>query len=311
MNKTVVILLSDKRSGSTMFQEALCAHPKIQTVSYSPHTYLETHHWLKASVILNKDKALYSNSKIYKGYGGKNNAKIYLKDELLGNLPDFNFPKEDKDLIFNGWEALCEKYSQPIFFEKSPQYLAEWASLTLLLDWIQQTKFNVKIIGLVRNPLSVQYSAFKLFRTNPKQRQFDWLNTYRNLITFNQFINDENYMLVRYEDIVENTQKTLEVICDFIGIKYCDVMVNQVHGNSKTKWNQDPFFTLQLDSAVVQLAKFFGYTDFDLTNKLTRKLKFKDKIIWSMNTLGIRFKSALFYKCILPLKLKLKNLNLK
>jgi len=39
MNPTVVILLSDKRSGSTMFQEELCKHPDVRHVDYTPHTY--------------------------------------------------------------------------------------------------------------------------------------------------------------------------------------------------------------------------------------------------------------------------------
>ena len=103
--KTVVILLSDKRSGSTMFQDALCAHPNIQTVDYSPHTYLETHHWLKAAVLLGQNPSLFSNGKTYKNYGSKKNARIYLEAELKGNLPNYIIPKDDKQLVFEGWVA--------------------------------------------------------------------------------------------------------------------------------------------------------------------------------------------------------------
>ena len=98
--KTVVILLSDKRSGSTMFQDALCAHPKVQTVEYSPHTYLETHHWLKAAVLLSVHHSLFSNGITYKNYGSRKNARIYLENELKGNLPDYEIPKDDKQLVF-------------------------------------------------------------------------------------------------------------------------------------------------------------------------------------------------------------------
>ena len=111
--KTVVILLSDKRSGSTMLQNALCSHEQIQTVNYSPHTYLETHHWLKAAVLLNKDKSLFSNGRQYKNYGSRKNARTYLEDELKGNLPGFIIPKDDNELVFQGWDALCEKFANP------------------------------------------------------------------------------------------------------------------------------------------------------------------------------------------------------
>ena len=116
MKKTVVILLSDKRSGSTMFQRELCRHPAIQTVTYSPHTYLETHHWLKGAVMLNLDPSLFCGNKVYEGYGSKANARIYTEDLICRNVPDFEIPKNDRELIFQGWEALCEKFAQPVFF---------------------------------------------------------------------------------------------------------------------------------------------------------------------------------------------------
>ena len=239
--KTVVILLSDKRSGSTMFQDALCTHPKVQTVEYSPHTFLETHHWLKAAVLLSVNPSLFSSGKTYKNYGSRKNARIYLESELKGNLPDYEIPKDDKQLVFEGWEALCDRFAQPIFFEKSPQHLAHWAALSLLLEWAQQTKkYKVKIIGLVRNPMAVQYSAFKLFRTLPRQRQYGWLNMHKNLLACKSLLREEQFQLIRYEDIVDTPETTLTEICNFIGVVYNPVMAQKIHGNSKTKWNDDP-----------------------------------------------------------------------
>jgi hypothetical protein len=75
---TVIILLSDKRSGSTMFQNEICKHPDIQTVIYSPHTYLETHHWLKGAVLLGKSD--------YSGYGLKKTFLILLYHRTIKNL---------------------------------------------------------------------------------------------------------------------------------------------------------------------------------------------------------------------------------
>ena len=144
--KTVVILLSDKRSGSTMFQDALCAHPKVQTVEYSPHTYLETHYWLKAAVLLGVNPLLFEKGKVYKNYGSKNNTRIYLEDLLTKNLPNYIIPKDNKQLVFEGWEALCERFARPVFFEKSPQFLAHWSALSLLLEWAQKTqKYKVNL----------------------------------------------------------------------------------------------------------------------------------------------------------------------
>ncbi len=305
--KTVVILLSDKRSGSTMFQDALCTHPKVQTVNYSPHTYLETHHWLKAAVLLNVHASLFSNGKAYKNYGSRKNARIYLESELKGNLPGYEIPKDDKQLVFEGWEALCDQFAQPVFFEKSPQHLAHWAALSLLLEWVQQTKkYKVKIIGLVRNPLAVQYSAFKLFRTLPTQRQYGWLHIHKNLLAFKSMLREEQFQLIRYEDIVDAPETTLTEICNFIGIEYVPSMASKIHGNSKTKWNNDPYFTLILDPAVTQLANTFGCKTSVLKNDNSKKPSAWNLCVWNCNTMLLKGKNILINRLIMPILLKLK-----
>lgn len=210
-----------------MLQNALCRHSKIRTVDYSPHTYLETHHWLKGAVMLNPEK------EVYPGYGSAKNARTYMLDLLRKNLPNFYFDGQsvkqtgyssagnsffclesdtvswcqshfdstmasDWSLIFNGWEALCQQFAHPVFFEKSPQYLGHEASLELIAHWIRQTEFRVRIIGLTRNPLSVQYSAWRLFHTPPQKRQHSWARAQRNLLDFASGLSANQYLAVEY-----------------------------------------------------------------------------------------------------------------
>ena len=66
---TVVFLLSDKRSGSTFLENALVAHPQIQHVDYTPHTYNETHYWLKAAQLLRMPERLFSGQRYSRSYG--------------------------------------------------------------------------------------------------------------------------------------------------------------------------------------------------------------------------------------------------
>ena len=305
-SKTVVILLSDKRSGSTMFQDALIAHPEIQTVDYSPHTYLETHHWLKAAVLLGINPTLFSGGKTYKNYGSRKNARIYLEAELKGNMPNYEIPEDDKQLVFEGWEALCDQFAQPVFFEKSPQHLAHWAALSLLLEWIQHTSHTVKIIGLVRNPLAVQYSAFKLFRSLPNQRQYGWLNIYKNLLAFKALLDETQFHMVRYEDIIDAPETSLPSICDFIGIKFNSLMSSKIHGNSKTKWNDDPYFTLALDPAVTQMAKTYGYKVNDLENDNSKQPSYSKMLFWNINTMLLKGKNKVVNRLIMPILFKFK-----
>jgi len=267
-NQTVVILLSDKRSGSTMFQRELCKHPDIQTVAYSPHTYLETHHWLKGAVLLGVAPAAFAGGMVYPGYCSSENARAYLIDCIKRNVPEFQIPKDDRALVFDGWDALCDKFAQPVFFEKSPQLLAQWAGLSLLLEWIQQTRFKVKIIGLIRNPLSVQYSAFQLFHTDPAQRQYGWLEAQKNMLAFRSLLPPGDFFHVRYEAIIEQPNATFAAVCEFIGVAKFPEIGASVHSESLTKWKDDPYFTLRLDRTIKQIASAFGYREEDLENPI-------------------------------------------
>ncbi len=249
-----------------MFERELCKHSAIQNVAYCPHTFNETHHWLKGAVITEIPGTLFAGEEVYRNYGSKHNARAYLEDGIKGNVPDFALPEDAKQLVFRGWDALCEKYAQPVFFEKSPQHLAHWAALSLMLEWAQQCDCQVKFIGLVRNPLGVMYSAQQLFGTNPETRQYGWLNIQKNLLAFRQMLDPGQYHEVGYEALTEHPVEEFTKVCQFIGIDYEPAIGASVHGNSLKKAIEDPAFGLQLATPVRQIAKQFGFRDEDLRN---------------------------------------------
>lgn len=263
---SIVLLLSDKRSGSTMFQDEICRHPDVQTVPYSPHSNLETHWWLTAAVLLRRPDRLFSSGRAYGGYGSRANARAYMIDLLARCVPDFQPPADDRALVFDGWEALCQAYARPVFFEKSPQFLAHWAALSLILEWMQTTRFDVKIVAMVRNPHGTMYSAAALFGTDPGKRQYGWLEICRNLLAFEQMLPEGRLLTVRYEDLVQAPVDGFAAICRFIGIEPDPRAGSGTHAKSSEKWKQDSSYTLQLDPAVQQIARRFGYSSADLAN---------------------------------------------
>jgi len=262
----VVILLSDKRSGSTMFQDELCKHPQIQTVPDSPHSNLETHWWLMGAVLLDLPAPLFSGSKTYSGYGSRKNARVQMLDLLTSCAPNYSPPSNDEDLVFEGWEAICRKLAQPIFFEKSPQFVAHWAALSLLYSWMERTTLDVKVIGLVRNPHGVMYSAARLFGTDPSTRQIGWLETCRNLVSFSQMLNKEQYKQYRYEEIASDPIAKFAEICQFIGVEPNTAVGAGTHAGSSEKWRKKEDYNLILHDSVTQIARSFGYSTEDLHN---------------------------------------------
>ena len=279
----VIILISDKRSGSTLFQRELLKHPQIQTLAYSPHTYSESHHWLKAAVMLSQNSQGFHGNRVYSGYGSKSNARKYMEDCVLGNVPIFKVPTGNRDLIFQGWEALCEKYTQPVFFEKSPQIIAHTAALDLLFEWYEQTNFNVKFIFLIRNPMAIMYSAYQLFYTKPQKRQWGWMDLMQNMHEFYGKISETDKIWVRYEDMVDQPTVFFENIQNFIGIPVNLELGSGAHRESKKKWVDDINYDFQFDPKIKPFIKQLGYSQEDIYNPVGKRPSLKHQLKMSFN----------------------------
>lgn len=290
-----------------MLQAELCKHPDINHVAYSPHTYFETHHWLKAACVLGMPKQLFADNQVYQGYGSKANARAYVVDCIEKNVSDFVFPENDRDLVFTGWEALCRQFARPVFFEKSPQHLAQWASLTLLLEWIHATDFDVRVIGLVRNPLSVQYSAQKLFYTDPHRRQFGWADMHCNMLSFQALLEAGQFILITYEDLVTDPLRTFRNICLFIGVEPSDAVGRGVHIQSINKWKDDLSFAVRLHPSVKQIARHFGYSDDDLDNPPKPAPSQYQLFREWMQARYVMARARLWDRVVKPLRLRIKG----
>lgn len=263
MKPTVVILLSDKRSGSTFLERELCSSTGIEHVAYTPHSYNETHYWVMAACLLGGPDRQFSNCRRPRVYGSHAQIRRMLEKIIQGNVPDFTSPVSDRDLVFQGWEAICSQFARPVFFEKSPQHPHHWAALELMLEWTAQTDFNVKFIGLVRHPLAVLYSAKQLFHSPPSDRQYPWLEANHHILLMQHFVGSDRFMIVRYEDVVTNALEAFEKIIAFIGLEPDPSLGQSARQGSLEGWKKDESFGVVLDPSVIRLANYFGYTAFE------------------------------------------------
>lgn len=316
-SKTVLILLSDKRSGSTLMQRELLQHPLIKTVNYSPHAYLETHFWTKSAKLLN-DRLNWKfvnvspkthEKRILSSYGSRKNAEVLLKEMLIKNEVEIaDIEQNQEELIFKGWDRLCDKYADTVFFEKSPQILASPRALELLLKWIRQTNYDVKILVLVRNPLSIMYSAQKLFYTDPVKRQNGWVELMGNLSNFLDELNSDQWKLIRYEDLIQQPEIQFEGICNWLSISGISEFGKLSHRDSMEKWKSDKFFDFQLNEEAMDLAIKYGYSIQELQNE--NKLR---EPLWTRYKRNLKGKIAIsihrfLNRIVKPLKIKMIQL---
>ncbi|MFP4339585.1 MAG: sulfotransferase [Cyclobacteriaceae bacterium] len=280
-----IILLSEKSSGSSAFQQLLSAVQEVKHIRSTRHFENESLYWTKAASILQMPQLKMVDSEVPLS---RKKAIRDLRELLDYNLENFNPPQDDKSLIFEGWKQLCKEH-QPIFFEKSPHHLCQWSALSLIMEFMQSnSEVDTLLVGLIRNPMDTIYSQYKRWKTHPEKVEKQWITSYSNLLKLKEVMGEKLY-IIRYEDLISSVDYLIPVL-DFCGIDQQSVDAKYFHGKSLQKWKNDSFFGFTLSEEALSLASQFGYTKDSLTNTTY--------FLWPV-TWGVM---RVFHKLISPLR---------
>jgi len=258
-------------------QRLLAQAADLKCVEKTRHFQNESLYWTKAASVLNLPQIDMLDSEVPIAPAA---AREDLLTLLRENVPGYKLVGDDKTLIFEGWRQLCQQY-QPIFLEKSPHHLLQSSALSLIVECMDALAGQVDflLIGLVRNPMDVLYSAFRRWKTPPEKLQYEWLTAYENLRELAVVLGDRNpnspfthsptghLVTIRYEDLA-GSLKPLEPVFDF-----CETPpspdAKSLNRNSLLKWQQDSLYGFTLAPEVMDLAKAYGYRAPELTNSAT------------------------------------------
>jgi hypothetical protein len=257
-----VIVLSEKSSGSSVFQSELLKHSMINGVDWTSHTEHETLYWLKAANVLGFPAASFWASR--PPFPARYSARS-IRRLLTNNLDTSEFAAReldefDWDALRDGWEGLIERFG-PVFIEKSPHHLNQWPALSCIDRFARETTKSVKFVGLVRNPLSVVYSTLDRWYSDPYERQFMWENSYRNLLALRATYPPEQFLTIRYEDLIDDPPKEFMRVLGFLGLDYEPAVGAALHRRSKQKWLSDERFSFSVHPQVREMGRRFGYSD--------------------------------------------------
>lgn len=256
-----VIVLSTKSSGSSAIQRLIGSLAGARHVRHTRHRESETLYWTKAASVLGRPQIKMLDSEVPIP---ARRARRELVSFLRKNTHDFRIPADPRDMIFLGWEQLCESH-RPVFLEKSPHHLVQWSALELMLECeerLDSTEFLY--IGLIRNPMDVLYSAWSRWRTFPEEAQFEWELAYRNLQRLREQLKDR-LVVVRYEDMVSDLD-ALDPVIRFVGATRDQVPADYLHARSISKWKDDRDYGFKLAPSVREMARAFGYTAAEIHN---------------------------------------------
>ena len=256
-----IIILSEKSSGSSACQNLLARFADIKHVENTRHGEHETLYWVKAASILGRPQMDMLDSEVPIS---ATTAKADLCRLLVDNVEHPNLPKDDSELVFDGWRQLCSAHA-PIFVEKSPHHLCQWSAIELIAEAQERVpEVEFFVVGLVRNPMDTLYSQFQRWGTPPERLQYQWATAYSNLLKLKK-ITAENLLIVRYEDMVASIH-CLKPVFEFCGVEVGDEDERFFHNRSIAKFRKDRRFGFVLSDEVAEVAKVFGYSDDDLRN---------------------------------------------
>jgi hypothetical protein len=215
-----LFLVGAPRSGTTLLQSLLTAHPQIYSVPESDFF-----------ARLNFRKRLWRYTLEFLNiapHRARRRVKEIL-EEVEGSdtsisVPQFLVFKEQCIQAFiSSLDSLAQERNKTVWLEKTPRHLH-------YIDKINQFVPEAKFIHILRSGADVVASQVEASQQHPDtwgQRTIDhciqrWIKDIR---TSQRYADQPNHRLVRYEDVVEDPQTQLTQLCQFIGIPFDERML--------------------------------------------------------------------------------------
>lgn len=256
-----VIILSNKSSGSSILQRFITESSEARYVQHTRHFENETLYWTKAASVLGLHQLDMPDSEVPIP---RTRARYELAQLLSSNVDGYVIPEDNHRLVFGGWERLCKTYA-PALIEKSPHHLYQKSVLGLILEAAHRTpEVDFHLVGLVRNPMSMIYSAWSRWRSSPEVQEQVWLTAYQNLLDLKAQVGGM-VSIVRYEDMVTDP-KVLEPILSFLGASSATPERRSLYSDSLERWRKDKHYGFRPSAELLALADRYGYSRESLAN---------------------------------------------
>ncbi len=217
--KTRLFLVGCPRSGTTLLQSLLAAHPELASF---PESHLFQSLWIYR----------WSRFLGIASPKGREQLNWFLHEINQDNLqhklpPNARFIRQYGVIFKEALDNTTQAQGKSIWLEKSPEHVR-------YIRYIEASIPDAKFIHLVRNGSDVVAS---LYDVTHKHRQPDvwgdepWeldkcIRHWVRSIEFGRpHLNKPNHILVRYEKLVENPEAILRQLCDFMGTPFNPMML--------------------------------------------------------------------------------------
>lgn len=214
-NKKPFFIIGSGRSGNTLLRRILNSHSDI---FIPPETYI-LGEIINDYITLNGLKweklvgVVYSKFEYHPQFNTFNMGSLYPLVQEMTNLPEKDRALDI--LIDNFYKYYAKKHhiQKPFWGDKTPLN-------TFHLNKIDLVFPDAKYIHLIRNPYDCIYSyvnsGIYLDYNIAAQR---WIHSIKKARTFGKK-RKNNYLEIRYENLVREPQRITSLICEFLNVKY-------------------------------------------------------------------------------------------
>ena len=223
-----IFIVGSPRSGTTLLQSLLAAHPQIAS-------FPESHFFESLAPVNPLIKSLgmgfASGQRSNKRF--KHFLSIIEREKMEEYLPSFPlFMSQYAYAFVRVLDELTEEQGKSLWIEKTPGHLRQ-------IELIEKLVKEAKFIHIVRNGAD---SVASLYQVSQKHSQWggaknidECISRWKEDVEITQnYLPKENHKLVRYEELVANTQEAIADVCTFLNVPFEPVML-QEYGNAAQK----------------------------------------------------------------------------
>jgi len=215
----LVFIVSRGRSGSTLMQSILDAHPNIYApveskfVLHLNAKYNDVNNW-NETIITSFIKDIYTNRKFRLFWNVTQNELM-----VLFNKYQINTFSDACKIIYLSHHSMFPKEEIKLIVDKNPLHSRFILELLKIFP-------NAKFIHLIRDPRAATYSHFKtLMQKDIPQLAFEWRLLNEKIETIKKDIPSLFHTLT-YENLVTSPQDEFKKIFDFIKLPFLPELLN-------------------------------------------------------------------------------------
>ncbi|MFT5640035.1 MAG: hypothetical protein ACI9A7_000130 [Cyclobacteriaceae bacterium] len=225
-----------QRSGTTLLSEILGRHPGIHIgVDSVGFRMISCFKYYKDVLPYNLDYSWEEIQSWLISLDYKGRLAEILDYQNLGDYEDA------RSVVKNGIEELLEKNGKAVFGDKTPniQYFTE-DLLALIPD--------TKIIHIVRDGRSTALSHNLRAGIDIYLAAQEWVNGNIAGLYSESLIGKKQYLIIKYEDLLESPEVILKNVCAFIGLPFHDQLLEETLDKDASHYVKSGFDLSKIDS---------------------------------------------------------------